>query len=282
MGSRLPFSSRTVTVSGDGLPELLGQPLLVFSRLSGTEGINSLFEYELELKTPDDRNVLYGPAGDFDLEAMQGKELTVSIELDGSGSGLDGGLGRGKREITGIVTDVRGPYHENERIRYRLILRPWFWLGTLTSTFKRFQNMNVLEIVEAVLSRYTFPVERRLSLIEYPKREYQLQAGETDYQFVRRLLAEWGLNFHWEHTNGHHRMVLTDGNGAFQNIPSPAYHTINWYPSSDRVDEEHLHQFEVRDRLITGSWAHGDYDYNQPRADLNVSVDDPRDTSHAT
>ncbi len=282
MGSRLPFSSRTVTVSGDGLPELLGQPLLVFSRLSGTEGINSLFEYELELKTPDDRNVLYGPEGDFDLEAMQGKELTVSIELDGSGSGLDGGLGRGKREITGIVTDVRGPYHENERIRYRLTLRPWFWLGTLTSTFKRFQNMNVLEIVEAVLSRYTFPVERRLSLIEYPKREYQLQAGETGYQFVRRLLAEWGLNFHWEHTNGHHRMVLTDGNGAFQNIPSFAYHTINWYPSSDRVDEEHLHQFEVRDRLITGSWAHGDYDYNQPRADLNVSVDDPRETSHAT
>ncbi|EYS87919.1 type IV secretion protein Rhs [Cupriavidus sp. SK-4] len=275
-------SFRTVTVSGEGLPELLGQPLLVFSRLSGIEGINSLFAYDLELKTPDSRNVLYGPAGDFDMEAMQGKELTVSIELDGSGTGLPGGFGQGKREITGLVTDVRGPFHENERILYRLTLRPWLWLATLTSTFKRYQNMNVLEIVEAVLSNYIFPVERRLLDIQYPKREYQLQAGETDYQFVRRLLAEWGISFFFEHSNGHHRMVLTDGNGAFQNIPSPAYHTISWYPSSDRVDEEHLYQFAAHDRLVTGKWAHGDHDFKQPRADLNVSADDPRNTSHAS
>jgi type VI secretion system secreted protein VgrG len=282
MGSRSPFSYRTVTVSGEGLPELPDQPLLVFSRLSGTEGLNSLFEYELELKTPDERNVLYGPAGNLDLEAMQGKELTVTIELDGAGSGLAGGIGKGKREITGLVTDVRGPFHENERILYPLTLRPWLWLATLTSTFKRFQNMNVLEIVEAVLSNYTFPVERRLLDIQYPKREYQLQPGETDYQFVRRLLAEWGISFFFEHSNGHHRMVLTDGNGAFKAIPSPAYHTISWYPSSDRVDEEHLYQFETHDRLTTGKWAHGDHDFKQPRADMNVSAEDPRDTSHAT
>ncbi|CAJ93323.1 Rhs element Vgr protein [Cupriavidus necator] len=282
MGSRLRFSFRTVTVSGDGLPELLGQPLLLFSKLSGTESINSLFEYELELKTPDERNVLYGPAGDFDMEAMQGKELTVSIELDGSGTGPDGGFGSGKREITGLVTDVRGPYYEHERILYRLTLRPWLWLATLTSTIRPYQNMTVLEIVEAVLSKYTFPVERRLLDSQYPKRRFQMQAGETDYQFVRRLLAEWGVNFHWEHSDGHHRMVLTDGNGAFRNIPSPAYHAISWYPSSDRADEEHLHEFEVRDRLVSGAWAQGDYDHNQPRADLNVCAADPRDTSHAT
>lgn len=284
MGIRdnLPFSFRTVTVAGEGLPELLGQPLLVFSKLVGTEGINSLFEYELELKTPDERNARYGPAGDFDMEAMQGKELTVSIELDGSGTGLAGNVGQGNREITGLVTEVRGPFHDGERILYRLTLRPWLWLATLTSTFKRFQNMSVLEIVEKVLSNYTFPVERRLLDIQYPKREYQLQAGETDYQFVRRVLAEWGISFFFEHSNGHHRMVLTDGNGAFRAISSPAYHTISWYASSDRVDEEHLYEFEARDRLITGKWTHGDYDFKQPRADLNVSAEDPRDTSHST
>lgn len=282
MGNRLPRFSRTVTVSGEGFPELMGQPLLVFSRISGTEGINALFEYELELKTPDDRNALYGPAGDLDMEAMQGKELTVSIELDGSGTGQAGGLGQGMREITGLVTEVRGPFYDNERILYRLTLRAWLWLATLTSNYKRFQNMTVLEIVEAVLSNYTFPVERRLLDSQYPQREYQLQAGETDYQFVRRLLAEWGISFFFEHSDGHHRLVLTDGNGAFKVIPSAAYHTISWYPSSDRVDEEHLYQFEARDRLVTGQWTHGDYDFKQPRADLNVSAEAPRDTSHST
>ncbi|MBF6987136.1 hypothetical protein [Cupriavidus sp. IK-TO18] len=33
------------------------------------------------IKTPDDRNVLYGPAGDLDMTAMQGKEVTVGIAL---------------------------------------------------------------------------------------------------------------------------------------------------------------------------------------------------------
>lgn len=283
MGNRLPISSHTVTVSGEGLPELLGQPLLVFSRLSGTEGINSLFEYELELTTPDDRNALYGPAGNLDMQGMQGKELTVSIALDGSGTGLAGGFGEGTREITGLVTHICGPFYEHPRIRYRLTLRPWLWLATLTSDIRVFQNKNVLEIVEEVLSHYTYPVERRLLDSQYPRREYQWQApGETDYQFVRRLLAEWGINFHWEHSGCHHRMVLTDGIGAFRNIPSPAYHTISWYPSADRVDEEHLYEFEMHDRLVTGAWAHGDYDFNQPRANLNLTAEDARDTSHST
>ncbi|MFX7796844.1 phage late control D family protein, partial [Acinetobacter baumannii] len=88
-----------------------------------------------------------------------------------------------------------------------------------------------------------FPIENRLIGAvgpQYPVREYQVQYGESDYQFVRRLLAEWGISFFFEHSDCHHRLVLTDGNGAFRNTASPAYHTIKWYPSSDRIDEEHL------------------------------------------
>lgn len=281
MGHRLPsFSSRTVRVTGAGMPTLLGQPMLVFSKLSGTESINSLFAYELELKTPDARNALYGPAAELDMEAMQGQELTIEIELDGAGSGPEGGVGKGTREITGIVTDLYGPIYENQHVVYRMTLRPWLWLATQTTDYKSFQNMTVIEIAEKVLSDYTFPVERRLFGIEYPRRECQWQFGETDYRFLCRILSEFGINFHWEHADGHHRMVLTDGNGAFRKFPSAAYHTISWYPSSDRVDKEHLHAFEIHDRLVSGKWTHGDYDFNQPRADLNVTSKDPRDTSH--
>ena len=75
--------------------------------------------------------------------------------------------------------------------------------------------------------------------------------------------------------------MLTDGNGAFRNTASPAYHTIKWYPSSDRTDEEHLYAFEVVDRLVAGRWTHTDYDHGKPRADLAVSTSAPRKTSHA-
>ncbi|MEM5433035.1 type VI secretion system Vgr family protein [Cupriavidus oxalaticus] len=284
MGSRLAFHSRTVRVSGPGIPKIFGQPALVFSKLSGTEGINGLFRYELELRTPDSRNLLHGPAADLDLESMQGKELTIEIELDGKGLGLDGGFGRGTREISGIVTEIHGPIPVDDKLLYRVTLRPWLYLASLNKDYRIFQRKNVVEIAQEVLSEYTFPVENRLIGAvgpQYPMREYQVQYGESDYQFVRRILAEWGISFFFEHSDGHHRMVLTDGNGAFRNFTSPAYHAISWYPSSDRMDEEHLHQFEVIDRLVAGKYTHVDYDHGKPRADLTVSLADPRKTSHA-
>ena len=266
------------------MPEILGQPALVFARLSGIENVNDLFCYTLELKTPDARNLLHGPAVELNMEAMQGKEFTVEIELDGNGTGLDGSIGRGTRQITGIVTEVRGPLCVENAILYRLTLRPWLWLASLNKNYRIFQQKNVVEIVESVLSEYIFPIENRLIGAvgpQYPVREYQVQYGESDYQFVRRLLAEWGISFFFEHSDCHHRLVLTDGNGAFRNTASPAYHTIKWYPSSDRIDEEHLYEFEVVDRLVAGRWTHTDYDHGKPRADLAISTSAPRKTSHA-
>jgi len=68
MGIRWPSASnRTVRVAGPGMPEILGRLALVFSRLSDNEGICSLFEYEIELKTPRKAYNFHGPEGNFDL-----------------------------------------------------------------------------------------------------------------------------------------------------------------------------------------------------------------------
>lgn len=282
MGIRLPLASnRTVRVAGPGIPEILGQPALVFSRLSGNEGICSLFEYELELKTPDDRNAHFGPAADLDTKALRGQELTVTIALDGSGSGLSGGVGAGEREITGLVTDVRGPIPMGRQIAYRLTLRPWLWLATLTTDFRIFQQQSVVQILDTLLSDYTFPVERRLDVARYPKREYQVQYGESDFDFFQRLTQEWGIAWHIEHSESRHRLVLTDGNSAFAPFASPAYHDIRWQGTADRIDEEHLHEFELHDRMVSGQWTSSDYDFVRPRADLTVRASDPLDTAHA-
>ncbi|EON19881.1 hypothetical protein C265_10756 [Cupriavidus sp. GA3-3] len=280
MGSR-SLSSRTVTVKGNGLPELMGQPALVLSKLSGTERLCELFEYELELKTPDDRHALFGPAADLDTKALRGQELTVTIQLDGMGTGMAGGVGAGTREITGMVTDVRGPIAVGHQIVYCLTLRPWLWLATLTKDFRIFQQQSAVEILDTLLSDYTFPVERRLDVARYPKREYQVQYGESDFDFFQRLTQEWGISWHIEHSEGKHRLVLTDGNGAFAPFASSAYHSIRWARSSDRIDEEHLHEFELHDRLVSGQWTSSDYDFVKTRADLTVRAADPLDTAHA-
>jgi len=49
-------ASRTLSVSGAALPTYGGQSLLTPVKLTGGETIGELFEYVLELKTPDARS----------------------------------------------------------------------------------------------------------------------------------------------------------------------------------------------------------------------------------
>ncbi|WP_164084479.1 contractile injection system protein, VgrG/Pvc8 family, partial [Stenotrophomonas maltophilia] len=71
-----------------------------------------------------------------DLDAAIGHEMTLSIELDGMGAGLLGGVGAGTREITGLITAIELIGGVDDNRRYRYTLRPWLWLATRTSDYK--------------------------------------------------------------------------------------------------------------------------------------------------
>jgi type VI secretion system secreted protein VgrG len=104
---------RTLTITSPAIPLHLGQPALEPVRLSGHEGVNSLFRYELLLKTPDALNPFASNAVDFDLDSFIGREISCSIELDGSGSFVPGtigssvhGIGAGTRQINALIAEA--------------------------------------------------------------------------------------------------------------------------------------------------------------------------------
>ncbi|WP_211466353.1 hypothetical protein [Collimonas silvisoli] len=104
-------SPRTLSVKSVAIPEIVGQPALVPVSIKGAESLNSLYAYTVILKTPD-ALVNFGSAVDDDLDSFLGKELTVEIQLEGSGSfvaGMPGGsglanAGAGVREISGLIS----------------------------------------------------------------------------------------------------------------------------------------------------------------------------------
>ncbi|MFJ4293046.1 hypothetical protein ACIP1U_25200 [Cupriavidus sp. NPDC089707] len=82
MDNRLPLPSfRTVTLRGDGLPEILGQVALTVARVQGTVDLNELFSYTVEFKTPDERWGLGGPAANLDLPALRGMRQRFADDL---------------------------------------------------------------------------------------------------------------------------------------------------------------------------------------------------------
>lgn len=173
-------SFHTLTVSGIALPNHLGQPMLVPIRLSGTETLGELFEYTLEFKTADGLRLVSSIAANIDRAKLLGTEVTICIELEGNGTlnptTGEGAInvGAGVREITGLVTEAALLREEERTAFYQLTLRPWLWLASQNKDVRLFQDMTVVELTDAVLSAYPFPVERRL-IADYPKRDVQRQ-----------------------------------------------------------------------------------------------------------
>ncbi|AMO98825.1 rhs element Vgr family protein [Collimonas arenae] len=279
---------RTLSLkSTAAIPDILGQPALIPVSLKGVETVNDLFTYRLILKTPDDLNHLVEQAANFNLDDFIGHELTVQIELEGMGSFVagmagDSGLanvGAGTREISGLVTDAKLLREQGRHVFYELTLQPWLHLATLRKNSKTFQDKTVIEVLDSLLADYTFPVEKRL-YDTYPKRDYQNQYNETDYAFLCRLTQEWGISFHFSHSDGAHRLVLADANGAYQPFSSSAYRELKYYPEGTRIDEETIYAFTPARKLVSGTYTARDYDYTRPRADLTSQRSEPRPTAH--
>ncbi|RFB73235.1 MULTISPECIES: type VI secretion system Vgr family protein [unclassified Herbaspirillum] len=278
--------SRALSASSTAIPEIMGQPALVPVKLSGTEGLNGLFEYHLDLKTPDGLNLIPSHAANFKLNDFIGRELTVKIELEGNGSfisGVAGGSsvnsGAGIREITGLITDAALLGESGRFVHYQLALRPWLHLATENNDCRIYQDKTVVEILDALLGKYSFPVDKRF-IDTYPKRDYQTQFNESDYHFFCRLCEEWGINWFFEHSDGKHRLVLIDNMGAHKKNPSAAYQQIPFYPEGHKIDAEYVHRFTPTERITSGSYVTRDYDYTRPKADLTVKRSDPRPTAH--
>jgi type VI secretion system secreted protein VgrG len=268
---------QTLTVSSPAIPDSL-EPV----RLSGHEGINTLFAYELLLKTPDALNFSFGAAADIDLDSFIGCEASCAIELDGTGEIArgQGGVGAGVRQINGLVTDAQLWGEEGRHVQYKLTLRPWLHLGTLNSDCRIYQNMTVVQILEELLADYGFPVDKRL-IESYPPRDFQTQFNESDFAFFERLCQEWGINYHFAHGEGKHRLVLADHMGAHPPMESAAYRHVDYHAPGWKTDAEYIHSFVPHHRLTSGRYATRDCDYTRPKADLGATQADPRPTGHA-
>ncbi|ENM4477390.1 hypothetical protein AB7Y34_004303 [Salmonella enterica] len=205
--------AHNVTVSGSAVPP----GALLFASLDGGETLSELFSYVVQLKTPDTLNLGYvSPAANLPLKPMVGKDLCVNIELDGGG----------KRHISGLVTAARVVGHEGRSVTYELRMEPWVKLLTHTSDYKAFHNKTVVDILDEVLAEYPYPVEKRL-VESYPVRTWQVQYGETDFDFLQRLMQEWGIYWWFEHSENSHTLVLADAISAHKACPDSPL--VEWH-----------------------------------------------------
>jgi type VI secretion system secreted protein VgrG len=228
----------------------LGKDVLLLQGLAGHEGVSSLFTYELELLAPNNDCISF--------KDIVGQNVSIVIQLpDGTPRHINGYVSR----FAQAGTDKRYFTH------YHAQVVPWLWFLTRQADCRIFQNMTVPDIISQVFSLFSFAKFKQSLTGTYPTLEYCVQYRETAFNFVSRLMEEYGIFYYFDHsTQGQHTLVLKDSSNGLQPCPSsPAsYQTV----VGGLDDPEVVSDWHVEQELETGKYSVTDYNFTTPSTSL--------------
>ena len=234
---------------------------LEFRSLEGTEQISRLFEFRVRLISQN---------SSISAKSLLGKDMSVEVDLTTEKGG------GGKRFISGQVTQFTYVGRDGDFYLYESILRPWLWHATRRSDFKIFQFKKAPDIIKEVLGKYGFSIEDKLTGT-YREWPYIVQYGESDFNFVSRLLELEGGYYYFSHSMGSHTLVLADDIGSHSPLPNGPS-TIPYYPESRAAhvhDEDFIDAWVYAEDIASGNFAADDYDFEKPKAILDTRQQQP-------
>ncbi len=146
---------------------------------------------------------------------------------------------------------------------YTFQLVPALWLLTQRTRHRVFQHLSAPEIVEKLLRRWR--IRPRLSLSQrHPKLAMRTQYGESDFDFVRRLLAEAGISFSFHTDDGEPtHVVLSDAPETAE--PLPGGPTRFAADSGMARGMPHVSDIAVSSRVVATRATPRDHDFRRPR-----------------
>jgi type VI secretion system secreted protein VgrG len=224
---------------------------------SGTEYVNEINLFTVRVLTKDT----------IDLDEFLGTEMEPEVEVS-PGT---------RRQFPGIITGARFAGLEQVGYVYEFQLRPWLWLLGYRVNSRIFHEMTVQDIIRQICNEtlgrggdIDMPTSHGTRL-----REYVVQYNESDLDFIRRLMEEEGINFHFALSAGRQRLVLTDGPADFKDAAVPDVS----FNASDRatiVAGQTFQAFSDQRKITSGQFKTSDYDFKNPKSSLEVTVSKTR------
>ncbi len=115
-----------------------------------------------------------------------------------------------QRHFHGILASGRFIKESASGFHYSLKLVPWTYYLSQNKNYAIFQDKNVKTIISDIfkaagISDYTPKFKKK-----YKARNYCVQYGESDFEFISRLMEEEGIYYYFEHLADKHMMILCD------------------------------------------------------------------------
>ena len=174
-----------------------------------------------------------------------------------------------KRYFNGIVSHFACTGKEGDMTRYELQVVPKLWLLTRYADCRIFHNKDVTEIVKSVLDDRGIKYQANFTG-SYNKLEYCVQYRETDFNFVSRLMEQFGIFYFFQHEDGEHNMMLADSSSAHQ--PCPGQNSAGFNLASGGLDPgDVVNSLSIGQELRSGKQSLTDYNFTTSNTDLKAT-----------
>jgi len=227
----------------------LGQDILLLQGFSGRESISRLFSFHLDLLSEK---------SDIKFKDIVGQQVTIRVLLtDGSS----------ERYFNGYVSRFAQSGSGAQFTTYQMEVVPWLWFLTRSADCRIFQNETIPDIIQEVFKVDGYTDFRMSTTGSYQPLEYCVQYRETDFNFVSRLMEQYGIFYYFEHEKGKHTMVLCDSSSAHQPCPNQTSASYN-QTGGDLDSEDVITAWHMEQELRTGKYSLTDYNFETPKTSL--------------
>lgn len=185
----------------------------------GQESVSEPFEFQLELHGNTSRSQTYS----YHFDDVVGRPITVGIQFPaGRAASQDAMSDRFQSVIRGacagpelsLFNGIVTAFSFEIAGVYRITMKPALSRLALTNRYHIHHNLNVRDAIASVLDRHNilYAVDKLNDAANPATTRIQdwLQAGETDFDFIRRLMGKAHLYYYFIHTGTSHTVVFSN------------------------------------------------------------------------
>ncbi len=183
------------------------------------------------------------------------------------------------RMLSGIITRFSQsrtrhgnlPNATGKNYLYDVEIRPKLWMLTRQVRSKVFQKKNSKDIVAEILGEYGIACQWKLQGSPAPM-EYCVQYGESDYDFISRLLEGSGICFFFDQKEK--KVIFTNHAGGHPDCRPIAdvMYVEEISPRFQIGKQEFLKDFTYAESIGTGSFAVNHYNYETSQTNIKAET----------
>lgn len=176
--------------------------------------------------------------------------------------------GSGERSWTGVCQACAQTEADPDGLStYEFRIVPRVWLLSQRRGHRLFQHLSIPEVVGKLLGEWDVEHEFRIDATHYPKLALVVQYGESDAQFMRRLLEQAGITT-WIADAGESLLILSDRPSA--ESPRPPLRFIQEHIGA--INYEYVRRVQVRRQMRPNASALRDTDFRRPGYPLEATA----------